>query len=225
MLKRTILLIPLLALGCVRSTPWKLFKGYTTQGGLVVPAIVRLPGSARAGDTSRAFATVLDVLPTLLELAGSKHPGSPYAGRELHVPREGRSLLPLLRGEAAAVHPPESVTGWELWNRRALRKGDWKIVWVNAPWGRGLGAWSLYDLASDPTELKDLADSQPEKLMELLEAWRGYVADNGVIEVDDFVIGGGMNSFHHYDWRPPKAAVPQICSSNSCVSSFGNSSL
>jgi arylsulfatase A-like enzyme len=188
----------------VSATPWKLFKGYATQGGLVVPAIVRYPGSAGPGTVSHAFATVLDVLPTFLDLARAQHPGTPFEGRELHVPKAGRSLLPLLRGDVAAVHPPDAVTGWELWNRRALRKGNWKIVWSNAPWGRGLRAWSLYDLASDPTELHDLADTRPDKLVELLAAWRQYVAANGVIEVDDFVIGGGANSFHHYEWRPPQ---------------------
>lgn len=91
----------------------------------------------------------------------------------------------------------------ELWNRRALRKGDRKIVWINAPWGKGLGRWALYDLASDPAEQRDLADIRPQELDELVQEWRRWVAAHGVIEVDDFVIGGGVNSFGHYDWRPP----------------------
>lgn len=187
----------------VSAAPWRLFKAYTTQGGLLVPAIVRLPRRVPAGSVAPGYAHVLDVVPTLLEFTGARHPGPRFDGRELFQPRAGRSLWPMLTARAAQVHGPDEVTGWELWNRRALRKGDWKIVWINEPWGKGLRRWALYDLAADPTELHDLADARPDKLAELLQAWRDWVVANGVIEVDDFVIGGGVNSFGHYDWRPP----------------------
>jgi arylsulfatase len=191
----------------VSATPWPLFKAYTTQGGLLVPAIIRWPGRVPAGSVAPGFATFLDVVPTLLDATGARHPGPRFEGRDLWEPRAGRSLLPLLTAAEARAHKPDAVTGWELWNRRALRKGDWKIVWINEPWGKGLRRWALYDLATDPTEQRDLAELRPDKLAEMVQAWRDWVAANGVIEVDDFVIGGGVNSFGHYDWRPP--VVPQ----------------
>jgi arylsulfatase A-like enzyme len=191
----------------VSATPWRLFKGYTTQGGLAVPMIARWPAGIAAGSRVDTFATMLDILPTVLAATGAPHPGKEFHGRPIFAPTAGRSLLPSLKRPSLAVPGDARVTGWELWNRRALRKGSWKIVWINAPWGKGLGQWELYDLASDPTELHDLAAARPEKLAELVAAWHDWVRDNGVIEVDDFVIGGGANSFHHYDWRPPAAST------------------
>jgi arylsulfatase len=69
--------------------------------------------------------------------------------------------------------------GWELFGRRALRRGDWKIVWLYEPYGPG--RWELFDLASDPLESRDLATTEPAKLAQLLRAWEEYVAKNGVV--------------------------------------------
>ena len=187
----------------VSATPWRLFKAYATEGGIRVPALVRYPPAVASGSIRDAYANILDVLPTLLEVGQARHPGGSYRGVKLYEPVAGKSMLPYLAGRAARIHGDDQVSGWELWNRRALRKGDWKIVWMNAPWGKGLGHWELYNLASDPTELEDVAARNPAQLDAMLREWRHFVRQNGVIEVDDFVIGGGVNSFHHYDWRPP----------------------
>ena len=91
----------------------------------------------------------------------------------------GRSMLPYLSGQTDAVHDADTGTGWELFGRRAIRQGDWKALYLPAPYGPG--AWQLYDLLRDPGEVHDLADSRPEKLADLLELWDRYVEDNGVI--------------------------------------------
>ena len=90
-----------------------------------MPALVSLPGGASG--RSEAFVSVKDVAPTVLELAGIAPPGDRYDGRPV-APLEGRSMLPLLRGEAEAVHGDDHVMGWEIFGQRALRAGDWKIV-------------------------------------------------------------------------------------------------
>ena len=64
-------------------------------------------------------------------------------------------MLPFVRGEVAAVHGDDFTIGWELFGRRALRRGDWKIVWLFEPYGPG--RWELFDLGGDPTESRDLA--------------------------------------------------------------------
>jgi arylsulfatase len=66
-----------------------------------------------------------------------------------------------------------------LFGRRAIRQGDWKALYLPAPYGPG--TWQLYDLSRDPGEVHDLAASRPEKLADLLELWDRYVEDNGVI--------------------------------------------
>ena len=161
------------------TAPSRLYKAFTTQGGIRVPALVRYPRLSRQGAISHAFATVMDVTPTLLDLAGVRHPGKRWRGREVAEPR-GRSWLGWLSGETEAAHDENTVTGWELFGMRAIRQGDWKAVYLPAPVGPA--TWQLYDLARDPGEIHDLADSQPGKLAELIEHWKRYVSETGVVE-------------------------------------------
>jgi arylsulfatase len=77
------------------------------------------------------------------------------------------------------VHGGETGTGWELFGRRAIRQGDWKALYLPAPYGPG--RWQLYDLSGDPGEIDDMAETHLEKLAELLSLWDAYVEENGVI--------------------------------------------
>lgn len=163
--------------GQVSATPFPLFKGFTSEGGLVAPAIVRLPKQNSGGEINHEFIHVKDVMPTFLELAGAKEVSSPYNGREVRA-IQGRSMLPTLKREPTA----ERAVGWELFGRAAIHKGDWKIRWLEAPYGNG--EWQLFNLKNDPTESHDLARLEPEKLAELLVDWDAYVKENGVIRSD-----------------------------------------
>jgi arylsulfatase len=66
-----------------------------------------------------------------------------------------------------------------LFGRRAIRQGSWKAVWIPGPVGPA--TWQLYDLASDPGEIHDLALSQPDRLSSLIGHWQQYVEETGVI--------------------------------------------
>jgi len=160
------------------TAPSRLHKAFTTEGGIRVVGFVTWPGFARQRQIGTAFATVMDIGPTMLELAGTEHPGGAYRGREV-VPMRGRSLVAYLSGAAEAVHDADTGTGWELFGRRAIRQGNWKALYLPAPYGPG--AWQLYDLSCDPGEIDDRAASWPDKLAELLGLWDRYVEDNGVI--------------------------------------------
>lgn len=154
-----------------------MWKGYPSQGGLLVPAILNLPGEESAGEINHEFFHVMDIMPTFLELAGIDLPTSPYKGRDIFEV-QGVSMLPGLNGTA----PENRVVGWELYGRSAVRKGDWKIRLLEAPYGPG--EWQLFNLAEDPAETTDLASKEPEKLKELLAEWDRYVARNGVFPAD-----------------------------------------
>ncbi|BAN31378.1 arylsulfatase [Mycobacterium avium subsp. hominissuis TH135] len=160
------------------TAPSRLHKAFTTQGGIRVTGFITWPGFARQGQIGTAFSTVMDIAPTLLELAGTSHPGTAYRGREV-APMRGRSLVGYLSGAADTVHDADTGTGWELFGRRAIRQGNWKALHLPAPYGPG--SWQLYDLASDPGELDDLAAARPDKLAELLALWDRYVEETGVI--------------------------------------------
>jgi arylsulfatase A-like enzyme len=160
------------------TAPSRLHKAFTTEGGIRVVGFVTWPGFDRQHQIGTAFSTVMDIAPTVLELAGVTHPGTEYRGREV-APMRGRSLLPYLSGEAEAIHDDTGGTGWELFGRRAIRQGDWKALHLPEPYGPG--DWQLYDLSTDPGEINDLASSRPDKLAELLVLWDRYVEDTGVI--------------------------------------------
>lgn len=100
-------------------------------------------------------------MPTLPEIAGTDRPGDQYQGRNVE-PMKGTSMLPLLDGKSEQVHPDNYVMGWELFAKRALRQGDWKIILQGKPYGTD--RWQLFNLKTDPWEQNDLVSQQPEKL-------------------------------------------------------------
>jgi arylsulfatase len=123
--------------------------------------------------------TVKDLLPTFLAVAGAAPPATTHRGMTV-APVQGASLLPMLTGEAAEVHPPDTVFGWELLGQRGVRQGDWKIVWDQRlpPEQR---RWQLFDLATDPFEQRDLSAHNPEKLAAMERLWEQYDEENGVV--------------------------------------------
>jgi arylsulfatase len=161
------------------TAPSRLHKTYTTEGGIRVPAFAHLPALGRGGQIATAFSTVMDIPPLLLDLAGASYPGEEWHGRKI-APLRGRTMLPYLEGHTEAVHTPDYSAGWELFGRRAIRQGDWKAVYVPEPsWGKA--QWQLYDLATDPGEINDLAEAQPEILARLLDVWSNYTKETGVL--------------------------------------------
>jgi arylsulfatase len=162
----------------VSMAPFRIYKGWTAEGGIRSPLIVSGPGVKGAGELNKeAVLHVMDIAPTLLELAGVEHP-STYKGREL-APMQGKSWVGMLEGKAASPRGPDDWLGWELFGNRAIRQEDWKISWLYRP--LGTGDWQLFNLAQDPGEENDLSAEFPEKKTELIALWDQYVATNGVI--------------------------------------------
>ena len=163
----------------VGSTPFRMYKSFMYEGGIAVPAIAWGPGVKR-GEVKGAMAHVTDIAPTLFDLARTRHPGTEYQGKPV-LPLRGKSMVPYLQGQAKAVRGDSDTVGWELGGRKALRKGDWKIVFANAPWGTN--DWELFNVAEDRTESRNLAAANPQKLGEMLVAWRDYVRETGTLEI------------------------------------------
>jgi arylsulfatase A-like enzyme len=179
----------------VSSTPYKDFKGFPTEGGLLSPAFISYKGF-QGQMINDSFASVMDIAPTLLEIANTRHPGNYYKGRAIH-PIKGKSMLDMLTGESNAIHAKDYVMGWELFNRKAIRSGSWKITWIEAPHGNN--RWALYDLSTDPLEQNDLADKNTSKLNEMIALWKIYIKENNVIIDEDLNLGySGSNSHFSY---------------------------
>jgi arylsulfatase A-like enzyme len=191
----------------VGSTPLNLYKAFMYEGGISVPAIFWSPRHGVAAQRRTGVARVTDIAPTLYELAGARHPaGSVTADGQTILPLNGRSLVPYLQGKAPAVYGPNDSLGWELGGRKALRQGDWKIVFANPPWGNG--GWELYNLAEDRTEQRNLAAQRPDKLQQMLGEWKKYVATNGVLEIEGLAKRPGYsNDAKYYEDLAIEAAM------------------
>jgi arylsulfatase A-like enzyme len=182
------------AWAAVSSAPYKLHKAFPTEGGIKVPAFMVWPGEIAAKDSfDNGFMTVLDIVPTLLDVSGSSYPGGIYRGRNL-FPLQGRSLLPYLTGKQDQLDD-QYVMGWELFGRKAIRNGDWKIINNNKPFGES--KWELYNISLDPFERDDLSARDPEKLSEMIGLWDEYAKTNGVIE-NGYVDVPYSNKNEHY---------------------------
>jgi len=153
-------------------------KGSSWEGGMREPAIAWWPGVVPAGTVERRFASTIDVLPTVFELAGVELP----KGRSL----DGESLARVLRGEpAGAHHRPFFYYGPG--NRlHAVRKGPWKLHIRTSSQTRkkyfGGKLPLLFQLEVDPSEAYDLAAKETaivEDLRELLETHRAQVREEG----------------------------------------------
>ncbi len=162
----------------VSSVPFRLYKGFVTEGGTRSPLIVSGPGVQGAGEINKeAVLHVMDIAPTLLELAGVQYP-STFEGREI-VPMQGKSWVGMLEGKTGSPRNPGDWLGWELFGNKAIRRGDWKITWLYEPFGTG--DWQLFNLAEDPGEQYDLSEKNSGKKKELVALWDEYVKTNGVI--------------------------------------------
>jgi arylsulfatase len=170
------------------SVPFRMFKGYVSEGGIRAPLIIAGPGVTHAGDINASFLHVMDVAPTLYELAGAEHPSRKH-GSKL-APVQGKSLVPLLTGKSDAIRGGSDWIGWEMFGNRAVRQGDWKILYLLKAAG-GSGDWQLFNLHDDPAELHDLSKTHPDKRQALLALWDEYVKTNGVILTGDGLFAKG----------------------------------
>jgi len=165
------------------SSPLRLYKGFTSEGGIRTPLIVKMPSSGikHEGEWNRSFIHVSDIMPTVLALAGANYPNE-TKGTSLKQPI-GKSILPLLNGETTELSAEKGM-GWELFEGKAYIKGNWKILRLGQPFGNG--TWQLYDLEKDPGEINDLSQQFPEKRDSLINDWMKYAEENGVIDHKGF---------------------------------------
>jgi arylsulfatase len=160
------------------SAPFRLFKGFTAEGGIRAPLIIKMPGQAKqTGQWNHGFIHVTDIMPTLLELAGAAYPQK-RGGKDIH-PLIGKSILPVLNGDTVSVRSEEGM-GWELFEMKAYIKGNWKIMRLPKPFGTG--QWALYDLRKDPGETTDISAMHPTVKEELIQAWNIYARENEVYD-------------------------------------------
>jgi arylsulfatase A-like enzyme len=158
------------------NTPFRRHKTWVHEGGIATPLIVHWPkGIAAKGELRHAPGHVIDLVPTILEIAGGK-PFDTWDGKPVpHAP--GKSLVPVFAKDGRL---PRDSIWWLHEGNRALRLGDWKIVAAGKD-----AAWELYDLGSDRSETQNLANDKPEKVKELAAHWTKQFEEYSALALKD----------------------------------------
>lgn len=155
----------------VSNTPFRLFKHYVHEGGISTPLLVQWPARIPHGGVSHSPCHITDVMPTILEAAGTRYP-TELDGEAMQRP-DGESLLPLLEGRPWTRQQP---IYWEHEGNAAARVGNLKLVRkFNEP-------WELYDIETDRTELHDLSKGNEAMLKKLTADYEAWAHTVGVVD-------------------------------------------
>jgi arylsulfatase A-like enzyme len=148
------------------NTPFRRHKTWVHEGGISTPLIAHWPKGITAGNQLRhAPAHVVDIVPTVLALAGVEKPKA-WMGQPIPA-APGKSLLPAFARDAPIAR---DRLWWLHEGHRAIRVGDWKLVAAKGD------PWELYDLRTDRAEQHNLAATLPDKVTELERAWQAQAA-------------------------------------------------
>lgn len=197
------------------NVPFYGAKATVAEGGLRDAFVAAYPGGdMAAGSQSHALTTVQDVAATILDYAGVDHPvgvgvkadwdncTGAYNGKTNLCPMNGKSMRPLMQGNATSLHDREPI-GYEIFGRRAIINGVamdrpnkamyyeedgvlWKLMRLgDGGWGAGprgtAEPWKLFNLNADPAESNDLRASEPERFAQLLVMYNEYEQNVGII--------------------------------------------
>ena len=164
----------------VSMVPSRMFKAFTSEGGIKSPLLVKLPGKmANAGTMNHSFLHVRDIMPTIIDLAGVAH-AEQFQGRKVR-PMQGRSVLGMVAGKVESPYAGANQVGYELFGLKAFFVGDWKILRMPKPFGTG--EWELINLKQDPAEMIDLGKQYPRKLENMIMLWEQYKIENRVLDI------------------------------------------
>lgn len=166
-----------------QSAPFREDKGAQYEGGIRVAAFIRPPNSDEIGQVSNSLLTVMDIMPTIMDLAGIEEIDTNAAGNQV-LPIRGKSFSALLDNPSHQVHAGEYIALDEA-GESILFHDDWKIF--RGPFAE---EWELYSLSQNPNENQNLADQYPEILMELSAEYEAHAEATGILRRDPAYQGG-----------------------------------
>ncbi len=168
----------------VSSTPFRLYKINTHQGGHQVPFIVSWPNglSDGAGEIRTQYQHITDLLPTLCSLADVEIPTT-KDGTPVPEPAGASFVSTLTDGAADSTHREQY---YEMIGHRGYYRDGWSAVTCRQPRTPFSDErWELHHLDADPTETVDLASQHPDRLAELTEEWERAAWANQVFPLDE----------------------------------------
>jgi len=151
------------------NTPFRRHKTWVHEGGIATPFIAHWPqGITQKGSLRKTPGHLIDLVPTVLELAGGNWPEKDHPTEMPKPPG-----LSLVRTFAHDTDLKREALWWQHEGNRALREGDWKIVaaGTNSP-------WELYNLVQDRSETINLASRHPERLQAMAARWETMTASH-----------------------------------------------
>ncbi|MDB4812902.1 sulfatase-like hydrolase/transferase [Akkermansiaceae bacterium] len=149
-----------------QNAPFRRYKSRMHEGGIATPLIAYWPKIIPKNSLTNQVGHIIDFLPTFLEIGNGSYP-SKYKGQPI-LPAEGISLLSVLKSPSKTITRKEPLY-WFYSGNRAIRDGDWKLVW-----DKNVKKWELYNLAEDRTEMHDLAEKKPVLVKRLRTQWEKW---------------------------------------------------
>ncbi len=178
------------------NTPFRRWKREVHQGGVCDPCVVAFGDRLEAGAIRHQFAHAVDVMPTILDLAGV--PAPERVGDTPQSPLDGVSVAEVLAPGGADAPERHETQYFEMFGSRALYHRGRKAVTFhpvgplyddqdpNASFDDDV--WELYDTVADPAETRDLAPARPEEVAELVALWWREAERNQVLPLDNRVL-------------------------------------
>ena len=136
------------------NAPYRGWKITFFEGGIRAPMFIKWPGKIKPGTRIKQPVAHIDLMPTLAAAADAPLPEG--------VAIDGINLLPLAQQTGTAERKNDALF-WQAGYTRVVRAGNWKLQVE----GRRNKHW-LYDLAADPTEQTNLAETRTDKLESLI---------------------------------------------------------
>jgi arylsulfatase A-like enzyme len=133
---------------------------------LHVPLIIRYPSKVPAGRRIGGYNLHQDLMPTILELAGI----------DSGISFDGKSLMPLVRREAASHRSEFYITECTWMRKHGWRTPQWKLILALEPDFHFKPPVELYNLVEDPGENTNLAESEPEVVALLKRRMKAWIA-------------------------------------------------
>ncbi|MFM8571366.1 MAG: arylsulfatase [Pirellula sp.] len=150
----------------VSNTPFRRHKTWVHEGGISTPMIVHWPAKIKPERSPVSSPWhVIDIAPTLYQIATLEQTASSsgWTGPE----SSGTSFLAELVTESKDSNRLSArVLWWQHEGNRALREGNLKIVAAGKE-----SAWELYDLGTDRSESRNLAEERPQEVQRLATKW------------------------------------------------------
>jgi arylsulfatase len=203
------------------NTPFRRWKREVHEGGVADPLIVHWPHGIRArGECRRQYVHAIDVAPTVLDLLAIEPPRE-IAG-VAQRPLEGVSFA--YSFDAPDAPERHETQYYEMFGCRALYHRGWKAV-TYEPMQEAVrfdeGRWELYDVAADPSECRDRAADEPERLAEMIRLWWACAERYRVLPLDNRAISelvlerpSQVPSRGRYVYRPGTSMVPEAVAVN-----------